>query len=210
MPWWWTSSPTITLLPGASMPPMLHHHHVSPSGRCCYLMPPTFKKKNRSCISLSLWHSLFKNPLLPFLFFGQGLSKYINKLKNKETRRNTFFISKCSGSVKVFFFYVILLKPLLSPSCCSLRGYFPHGQRSFQQPWLSWAISAQHRMCLDDSQLPWQPPPAVLHVNALPGLLFSPLTDLKEGCSGFIRKCNYQMIKLKHVFRVTWRDNSGG
>lgn len=103
MPWWWTSSPTITLLPGASMPPMLHHHHVSPSDRCCYLMPPTFKKKNRSCISLSLWHSLFKNPLLPFLFFGQGLSKYINKLKNKETRRNTFFISKCSGSVKVFF-----------------------------------------------------------------------------------------------------------
>lgn len=134
MPWWWTSSPTITLLPGASMPPMLHHHHVSPSDRCCYLMPPTFKKKNRSCISLSLWHSLFKNPLLPFLFFGQGLSKYINKLKNKETRRNTFFISKCSGSVKVFFFMLSF-----SSLCCLLLvaacgGTFHMDRGAFNSP----------------------------------------------------------------------------
>lgn len=171
MPWWSTSSPTTTLLPGASMPPMLHHHHVSPYNRCCYLMPLTFKKKEQTLyLFVSLTFHLLKSPIaLPL--FGQGLSMYFNKLK---TKRNAFLISKCSGSVKVFFFYVILLKPVLSPSCCSLRGYFPHGQRSFQQPWLSWALSTQHRVCLDNSQLPWQPAPALLHVNSLPGVIFQP------------------------------------
>lgn len=109
---------------------------------------------------------------------------------------------------RLFFFHVTLLKPLLSPSCCSLRGCFPHGKRSFQQPWLSRALSAQHRVCLDDSQLPWQPAPAVLHVNASPGVITHPLADLKEGWSVLIRKCNYQMIKLKYVSRITWKENT--
>ena len=108
MPWWWTSSQTTTLLLGASMPPILHHHHVSPYARCCYLMPLTFKKKNRSCTSLCPWCSHFLKSPITLPLFGQGLSKYINNLKNIETRRNAFSISKCSGSVKVglvFFWF---------------------------------------------------------------------------------------------------------
>lgn len=176
-------------------------------------MPLTFKKKEQILyLFFSLPFSFWTSPVaLPL--FGQGLSKYMNKIKNKETRRNAFLISKCSVSVKLFcwfFVYAILSKPLLSLSCCSLWGCFPHGQRSFQQPWLSRAVSAQQRVCLDNPQLPWQPAPAVLHVNPLPGVIIQPLTDLKEGCSVFVRKCNYPVIKLKHIFRVTWKENTAG
>lgn len=193
------------------MPPMLHHRHVSPYNRCYFLMPLTFKKKNKSFTSFLSAIQFFTLPCCPSSFWPRSQQVY-QQAKNKETRRNAFLISKCSDSVKLFccFFYAILSKPLLSLSRCSLRGYFPHGQRSFQQPWLSRAISSQQRVCLDNPQLPWQPAPAVLHVNALPGVIIQPLTDLKEGCSVFIRKCNYQMIKPKHIFRVTWKENTAG
>lgn len=119
----------------------------------------------------------FKIPHYPSSFWPRSQQVY-QQAKEQGDKRNAFLISKCSGSVKIFFF-VILLKPLLSPSCCSLWGYFPHGQRSFQQPWLSRPVSAQHGVCLDDSELPWQPAPAVLHVNALPGVIIQPFNRPK-------------------------------
>lgn len=133
-----------------------------------------FKRKTTSWISLAPWHSLCCNPLLPFLLLDEVLGRIST---NQRTARQDTMRSWLANALAPsrYLYTVIILKPLLSPYSCSLRRYFPHGQRSFQQPWLSRAVSTQHRVCLDNSQLPWQPAAAVLHVNALPGVITQPL-----------------------------------
>lgn len=80
---------------------------------------------------------------------------------------------------------------------CSLWGYLPYGERSLQQPKFPWTLSAERWMCLEHSKLPWQPAPAVFHVNQISkALLFSLLMELQEGNAVFSYKCNYQHVKL--------------